>query len=77
MHLVAMERTAATPLSFGPPAEGALPAPMEQPLSKRPRPPTEAEQVRATPVAPHGPWPRLRHSWQMAAMLTSPMGGGG
>ena len=53
-----MERTAATPLclSFEPPAEGAPPVPMEQPLSKRPRPPIEAEQVRATPVV------RSRHT---------------
>eukprot|EP00967_Tisochrysis_lutea_P034518 scaffold41244_cov30-Tisochrysis_lutea.AAC.6 len=56
-----MERAGATPLSFGPPSEGAPPAPMEQSLAKRPRPPAEAEQVRATRVAPHGPWPRPHH----------------
>ena len=59
-----MERAAATPLSFGPPAEGAPPVPMEQSLAKRPRPPAEAEQVRATRVAPHGPWPWPRHPQQ-------------
>ena len=59
-----MERAGVTPLSSGAPAQGAPPTPMEQPLSKRPRPPIEAEQVRATPVAPHGPWPRPNHSWQ-------------
>ena len=60
----ARRRDSATPLSVGPPAEGAPPVPMEQSLSKRPRPPTEAEQVRATLVAPHGPWPRPHHPWQ-------------
>ena len=52
-----------------PPAEGGPPALMPSWImdgpgtsrwqsAKRPRPPSEAEQVRATPVAPHGPWPR-------------------
>ena len=59
-----MERAAAPLLSSGPPAEGGPPAPMEQSLSKRPRPPSEAEQVSATRVAPHGPWPRPHHIQQ-------------
>ena len=46
------------------PRRGRPPAPMEQSLSKRPRPPSEAEQVRATPVAPHGPWLRPHHAQQ-------------
>ena len=64
LYLDAMERAAATPLFFGPPAEGGLPAHMDLSLAKRPRPPSEAEQVRATPVAPHGPWPRPHHAQQ-------------
>jgi len=39
-----MERAGATPLSFGPPAEGGPPAHMDLSLAKRPRPPSEAEQ---------------------------------
>eukprot|EP00967_Tisochrysis_lutea_P012143 scaffold13644_cov33-Tisochrysis_lutea.AAC.6 len=59
-----LARAGVTPLSSGPPAKGGLPAPMDQSLAKRPRPPTEAEQVRATPIAPRGPWPRPHHSQQ-------------
>ena len=55
------QRAADPLLSFGPPVEGGPPPPMEQSLSKRPLPPTDAEQVRATPVAQHGPWPRPHH----------------
>eukprot|EP00967_Tisochrysis_lutea_P080614 scaffold110811_cov32-Tisochrysis_lutea.AAC.1 len=51
-----MERADAALLSSGPPAEGGPPAHMEQTQLKRPRPPIEAEQVRATPVAQHDPW---------------------
>ena len=68
-----MERAGATPLSSGPPAEGGPPALMDQSLAKRPRPPSEAEQVRARdpgrttrPVAQATP--------PTAAMLASPMG---
>ena len=58
-----MERAGAPLLSFGHPAEGAPPVPMEQSLAKRPRPPKEAEQVSAIrdprrttrPVAPATP----------------------
>eukprot|EP00967_Tisochrysis_lutea_P098044 scaffold144407_cov34-Tisochrysis_lutea.AAC.2 len=53
-----MVRTDAALLFSGSPAEGAPPAHMEQSQAKRQRPPVEAEQVCATPVAPHGPWPR-------------------
>eukprot|EP00967_Tisochrysis_lutea_P119653 scaffold195574_cov26-Tisochrysis_lutea.AAC.1 len=53
-----MGRAGAPPLSFGHPTEGGSPPPMDKSLSKRPRPPSEAEQVRATLVAPRGPWPR-------------------
>ena len=37
---------------------------MEQSQAKRPRPPEEAEQVSATPIAPHGLWPRPHHPQQ-------------
>ena len=70
--LVAMERANAPPLSFGHPAAGALPVPMEQSQAKRPRPPAEAEQVSAIPIAPYGPWPRPHHLQQPAAMLPPP-----
>eukprot|EP00967_Tisochrysis_lutea_P096528 scaffold141426_cov33-Tisochrysis_lutea.AAC.1 len=61
-----MERAAATPLSFGPPAEGAPPVPMEQSMVKRPRPPAEAEQVSATPGcrATRPAWSRPHHTQQ-------------
>ena len=51
LQLVAMDRAAEPLLSFGPPAEGAPPVPMEQSLAKRPCQPAEAEQASATPVA--------------------------
>eukprot|EP00967_Tisochrysis_lutea_P105067 scaffold159866_cov36-Tisochrysis_lutea.AAC.1 len=57
-----MERAAATPLSFGPPAEGAPSVPMEGSLAKQQRPRAEAEQVSATPSMPHGLWPRPHHT---------------
>ena len=56
LYLVVMERAGVTPLSSGAPAEGGPTAPMDQSLAKRKRPPSEAEQVRATQVVPHGPW---------------------
>eukprot|EP00967_Tisochrysis_lutea_P055445 scaffold69692_cov32-Tisochrysis_lutea.AAC.2 len=79
--LVAMERAGATSLSSGPPghpptAEGGHPVPMGtmyQSQGKRQRPPSEAEQVRATPVAPRGPWPRPHHKQQLCL---PPQGGG-
>ena len=52
-------------LSFGPPAAGAQPVPMKQSRAKRPRPTAEAEQACATPVAPHGLWPRPHHPQQL------------
>ena len=69
-----MERAGVTPLSSGPPAEGGPLAPMDRHLSlaKRPRPPSEAEQVRATQVAPHGPWHRPQHPQQPC--MAPPMG---
>ena len=70
-----MERAGASLLSCGPPAEGGPPTPMDQSQAKRPRPPSETEQVRATPVAPHGPWPRPHHTQQQpCCMLAPPMG---
>ena len=53
-----MER-AGEPLPFsGPPAQGGPPAPMDLSQAKRPRPPSEADQVSVTPVTPRGPWPQ-------------------
>uniref|UniRef100_A0A7S3RS11 Uncharacterized protein n=1 Tax=Strombidinopsis acuminata TaxID=141414 RepID=A0A7S3RS11_9SPIT len=37
---------------------------MDLSQSKRPRPPSEAKQVSATPVAPRGPWPRAHLTGQ-------------
>ena len=74
----AMERAGVTPLSTGLPVEGGPPAPMDQSLAKRPRPPSEVErvQVGATPVAPHhGPWSRPHHSQQLCWRAGPPMGG--
>ena len=58
-----MERASAPPLPISPsgPPPRAPPPPSTHgavALAKRPRPPAEAEQVSAIPVAPHGPWPR-------------------
>eukprot|EP00967_Tisochrysis_lutea_P069851 scaffold91982_cov30-Tisochrysis_lutea.AAC.3 len=42
-----MERASEPLLSFGPPAEGGPPVPMDLSQSKQPRPPSEAEQTGA------------------------------
>jgi len=47
-----MERAAEPLLFFESPAEGGPPAPTDQSLAKRPRPPSEANKVRAIQVAP-------------------------
>ena len=40
------------------------PVPIDQSQSKRPRPPSVAEHVRATPVVPHGPWIKKFCNWE-------------
>eukprot|EP00967_Tisochrysis_lutea_P112775 scaffold178440_cov22-Tisochrysis_lutea.AAC.1 len=60
-----MERAGATLLSAGLPAEGGPPAPLDQSVAKRPRPPSEAKckcvRLRSRQ---HCPWPRphITHS---------------
>ena len=60
------------PRRRGRPFSPHAPCPMDQSLAKRPRPPSEAEQVRATQVAPHCPWPRPQHPQQPCCPTAPP-----